>query len=93
MTNRIENARELNDDNAAELYELRRLVAAAPSSTFSRFRRRARVVQGTRVLFESQIYGFWTVLDIVLKRLFRITKAEPTNASESSMNINLGDRA
>ena len=54
-----------------DFQRLRRLAVSAPTSTFSRFRKRANILQGTRMLFESQIHGFWIVLDIVLKRLFR----------------------
>lgn len=52
-----------------ELAQLRMLQAQAPATTFDRFRRRASFVQGTRMLFETQVTGFWVVLDTILKRL------------------------
>ena len=84
MTNQRENRQTFSGSNEEHNFQqLRRLVAAAPPSTFNRFRKRANVLQGTRMLFESQIHGFWIVLDIVLKRLFRVAQSAPSHHSSS----------
>ena len=54
-------------DDIEALQALRRLSVPSPEHTFQRFRRRAAVVQGTRMLFESQVTGFWIVLDAFLR--------------------------
>ncbi len=60
---------------------LRSLAVPAPADVFLRFRRRAAVVQGTRMLFESQVIGFWVVLDALLRLLLgskpRSTRSTP----------------
>jgi hypothetical protein len=48
---------------------LRRLSAVSPPETFHRLRKRAAVLQGTRMLFESQVFGFWIVLNALLRIL------------------------
>ena len=84
MTDQGENRQVFSGSNEEHNFQqLRRLVAAAPPSTFNRFRKRANVLQGTRMLFESQIHGFWIVLDIVLKRLFRVAQSAPSHHSSS----------
>lgn len=82
---------QINPGAEPELGHLRALSAIAPPSTFARFRRRAGMVQGTRMLFETQINGFWLVLDTVLKRLLRSDAVMP-GAKESS-DRQTGDRA
>lgn len=69
MTDRIDTT-DRDGDEDLELRQLRRLFAEAPSSVFIRFRRRTAVLQGARMLAETQVYGFWLVLDIILTRLF-----------------------
>jgi hypothetical protein len=54
-------------DEGEALAALRELAVSSPPHTFQRFRRRATVVQGTRMLFESQVTGFWIVLDAFLR--------------------------
>lgn len=54
-------------DDSEAMQALRGLHVESPQSTFERFRRRATVVQGTRMLFESQVTGFWIVLDAFLR--------------------------
>lgn len=56
------------EDSRAAL-ALHRLGAVSPPDTFSRFRKRAAVLQGTRILFESQVFGFWIVLNALLRIL------------------------
>jgi hypothetical protein len=65
-----------SDDNEA-LRALRRLSVNSPDHTFQRFRRRATVVQGTRMLFESQVSGFWIVLDAFLRLALGGSTAKP----------------
>ena len=55
------------DEEGEALAALRELSVSSPQHTFQRFRRRAAVVQGTRMLFESQVTGFWIVLDAFLR--------------------------
>jgi len=82
MTNQRENRQTFSGSNEEHNFQqLRRLVAAAPPSTFNRFRKRANLLQGTRMLFQSQIHGFWIVLDIVLKLLFRAAQNTPSHHS------------
>jgi hypothetical protein len=84
MTDQGENRQVFSGSNEErDFQQLRRLAVAAPPSTFSRFRKRASILQGTRLLFESQIHGFWIVLDIVLKRLFRVAQSAPSHHSSS----------
>jgi hypothetical protein len=54
-------------DDSEALQALRQLAVSSPQDSLQRFRRRATVVQGTRMLFESQITGFWIVLDAFLR--------------------------
>ena len=67
------------EDNEA-LQALKRLSVSSPPQTFQRFRRRATVVQGTRMLFESQVTGFWIVLDAFL----RLALGSPSNQPEAT---------
>jgi hypothetical protein len=69
------------------LAALRELSVSSPQQTFQRFRRRATVVQGTRMLFESQVTGFWTVLDAFL----RMALGDRPNQSEATASQ--GDEA
>jgi hypothetical protein len=55
------------DDSSSAVQALRQLGVASPPQTLSRFRKRAAVMQGTRMLFESQVAGFWLVLDAFLR--------------------------
>jgi hypothetical protein len=91
MTDQGENRQVFSGGNEEHDFQrLRRLVVAAPPSTLSRFRKRANILQGTRMLFESQIHGFWIVLDIVLKRLFRAAHRPP---SHYPTRPDMGERA
>lgn len=81
MTDHRENRQMFSDNEEREFQQFRRLFVAAPSSTFSRFRKRANIHLGTRMLFESQIHGFWIVLDILLKRIFRVVRSSPNHYS------------
>jgi hypothetical protein len=54
-------------DESSGILALRQLGVASPPQTLSRFRKRAAVMQGTRMLFESQVAGFWVVLDAFLR--------------------------
>lgn len=56
---------------------LRSLSVSSPEHTFQRFRRRASIVQGTRMLFESQVTGFWIVLDAFLRLAFCGSPLQP----------------
>ena len=47
------------------------LQLEAPPDTLKRFRRRASLLQGTRYVLERQFYGFWIVLNTLLKLLFK----------------------
>lgn len=68
-------------DHGEAMEALRRLAVSSPQQTFERFRRRAAVVQGTRMLFESQVTGFWIVLDAFLRlALGGATKTEAADA-------------
>ncbi len=62
-----ETARPDAGDDSEALQALRQLAVSSPQDSLQRFRRRATVVQGTRMLFESQITGFWIVLDAFLR--------------------------
>ena len=65
---------------------LRGLAVPAPANALSRFRRRATLMQGTRMLFESQVTGFWVVLDAFLRLLLGGRSSSEQHAPE-------GDRA
>lgn len=84
-----------DDNEEPEFQQLRRLVVAAPSSVLVRFRKRTALLQGARILTETQVYGFWLVLDIILKRLFQhfVRRTTTTVAATSSSNRHVGDRA
>jgi hypothetical protein len=71
---------------ASELPVLHSLAMPAPENTFIRFRRRATLMQGTRMLFESQVTGFWIVLDAFLRLLLGGGPSGKQRAAE-------GDRA
>ena len=43
----------------------------APSDTLDRFRKRASLLTGARFVLERQIFGFWIVLNTLLKLLFK----------------------
>ena len=47
------------------------LHVEAPPDTLDRFRKRASIFEGTRFVLERQIYGFWIVLNSLLKLLFK----------------------
>ncbi len=47
------------------------MAVTAPDNSMARFRRRAKILQGTRILFEKQVFGFWIVLNTLLKLLFK----------------------
>ncbi len=87
MTDQSENRQAFGNNEEHEFKQLRKLVVAAPPSTFNRFRKRANILQGTRMLFESQIHGFWIILDIVLKRLFRTAQSNPSYHSTRRPDI------
>jgi hypothetical protein len=93
MTDRID-ITDRNGDDELELLQLRRLFAEAPSSVFIRFRRRTGLLQGARMLAETQVYGFWLVLDIILKRLFlHLVRRTPAGvAAADSSHGHVGDR-
>lgn len=57
----------------------------APSDTLDRFRKRASLVVGTRYVLERQFYGFWIVLNTMLKLLFKHTKV-PVSAPEEDLS-------
>ena len=59
----------IRPDQPDELHQLRAFRMKAPESALPRFRLRARLMQGGRMLMESQVTGFWLVLDTVLRRL------------------------
>ena len=70
-------------DEGEALQALRSLSVDSPEHTFQRFRRRATVVQGTRMLFESQVSGFWVVLDAFLRLALGGSTTQPeTTASQ-----------
>lgn len=73
-----------------DLPELRGLLLPAPQSAFLRFRRRAGLMQGGKLLVESQVVGFWLVLDTLLKRLFRSVPSEPSIATTNRSNLHQG---
>jgi hypothetical protein len=79
----------------SEMQQLRRLVVTAPPTAFNRFRRRAGIMQGSRLLIESQVTGFWLVLDAILKRLFRAVSRDPANpaANRTQSPTISGDKA
>jgi hypothetical protein len=82
--------------SAIDLPELRGLEAQAPPSTFLRFRRRAGMVQGTRMLFESQVTGFWVVLDTLLRHLLGSSappSPDPLHAASSTASSTLSSPA
>jgi hypothetical protein len=54
-------------DESSSILALRQLGVESPPQPLSRFRKRAAVMQGTRMLFESQVTGFWVVLDAFLR--------------------------
>ena len=54
-----------------EMDQLQGLRVTAPKRTFLRFRHRAGLMQGGKLLLESQVAGFWLVFDTFLKRIFR----------------------
>jgi hypothetical protein len=58
------------------LPELQGLAVKAPAGAFSRFRRRAGLMQGGKLLIDSQVTGFWIVLDALLTRFFRAVPFE-----------------
>lgn len=94
MVDQIDSTRDYSGNEEPELRHLRQLVVAAPPLTFKRFRRRARLIQGTRTLAETQVHGFWVVLDVVLKRLFRAMRStlDETTVADSS-SPRMGGRA
>lgn len=47
------------------------LRTEAPAGTLERFRKRASLLKGARFVLESQIYGFWIVLDTFFKLVFK----------------------
>ncbi len=67
MTDRAEG----NDEILEGLEGLR---LDAPPGTMDRFRKRASIALGTRYVLERQFYGFWIVLNTLLKLLFKHTK-------------------
>ena len=61
-----------NDDEIEQPLEgLSGSAVEAPDDVLKRFRKRATIVQGTRVLLEKQIFGFWVVLNTFLKLIFK----------------------
>ncbi len=69
-----------DSDESEAMRALRELAISSPQQTFDRFRRRASVVQGTRMLFESQVNGFWIVLDAFLRLTLGGASTEPEAA-------------
>ena len=67
-------------DGLDGLPELQGLAVKAPVGAFSRFRRRAGLMQGGKLLIDSQVTGFWIVLDTLLTRFFRAVPFEPNIA-------------
>lgn len=74
-----------SEPSLPELAQLSTLKAQAPAATFDRFRRRASFVQGTRMLFETQVTGFWVVLDTILKRLLGGEPPEQSATANASV--------
>lgn len=61
------------EDNAELPEGLDGLRLDAPPDTLDRFRKRASIAVGARYVLERQFYGFWIVLNAVLKLLFKHT--------------------
>ena len=93
MVDPTDNVTEQNGNDGPDLLELKRLFVPAPSSTFSCFRKRAKLLQGTRLLIETQVYGYWIVFDIVLKRLFRVATVAAKQLPDNPSNHRVGDRS
>jgi hypothetical protein len=72
-------------DESSGILALRQLGVASPPQTLSRFRKRAAVMQGTRMLFESQVAGFWVVLDAFLRLALGRKAVAAEAASEGDM--------
>lgn len=66
MSNRVEDHAELPEGMDG-------LKLDAPSDTLDRFRKRASMAVGARYVLERQFYGFWIVLNTILKLLFKHT--------------------
>ncbi|WP_263377427.1 hypothetical protein [Granulicella paludicola] len=73
------------EENAEIPEGMEALRLDAPSDTLDRFRKRASLVVGTRYVLERQFYGFWIVLNTMLKLLFKHTKV-PLAAPEEHLS-------
>lgn len=72
-------------ESSAAAAALRQLGSVSPPQTLTRFRKRAVVLQGTRMLFESQVFGFWVVLDAFMRLIFGskpLTRVTPSRREE-----------
>ena len=65
------NEHQSTDDVDQPMEMLVGMAVDAPDDSMERFRRRAKILQGARVLFEKQVFGFWIVLNTFLKLLFK----------------------
>jgi hypothetical protein len=65
------NEHQSTDDVDQPMEMLVGMAVDAPGDSMERFRRRAKILQGARVLFEKQVFGFWIVLNTFLKLLFK----------------------
>lgn len=65
------------DDQDELIRALKDLEVAAPAHTMGRLRKRLRTFLLGRELLDTQVYGFWTVLDAFLRILFRFVSLAP----------------
>lgn len=62
---------------------LTNLHVEAPPDTLDRFRSRASILRGTQFVLERQFYGFWIVLNTLLKLLFKHVHVPVPAAAEA----------
>jgi hypothetical protein len=65
------------DDQDELIRALKDLEVAAPANTMGRLRKRLRAFLLGCELLDTQVYGFWTVLDALLRILFRFVSLAP----------------
>jgi hypothetical protein len=65
------------DDRDELIRALEHLELAAPANTMDRMRKRLKTFVLGRELLHTQVYGFWIVLDALLRVVFRFVSLAP----------------
>lgn len=74
----MKNENPFDRDDQDDLFRaLEHLEVAAPANTMDRMRKRLRTFLLGRELLDTQVYGFWIVLDAFLRVIFRFVSLAP----------------